>query len=158
MTAALSCKNEDHVGFEYTPGSVLMSIMNKNGFSKAPFDIMSGIVNMDGNGNMVVSYILMALLCFVILKFVQFLRCMFLYTHNVWHILATPVFSLRGVGSFSLENDVFRVCLDVKATLTGSFLTEVALIPNTYSNTRVIIFSSFSGWFLCMKLWIFNKD
>ena len=120
-----------------------------------PFDIMSGIVNMDGNGNMVVSYILMALLCFVILKFVQFLLCMFLYTHNVWHILATPVFSLRGVGSFSLENDVFRVCLVVKA---GSFLTEVALIPNTYSNTKVIIFSSFSGWFLCMELRIFNKD
>ena len=77
--------------------------------------------------------ILMALLCSDILIFkVHPVSPMYVPPHSQCMAYTTPVFSIRGVGNVSLESDVFRVCLDVKATLTGSFLTDTYIYLYMY--------------------------
>ena len=61
---------------------------------------------------------LMALLYSDILIFkVHSVSLIYVPLHSQCMAYATPVFSIRGLGSVSLESDVFIVCFDVKATL-----------------------------------------
>ena len=166
MTGAMSCKNEDHVGFKLTPGSVLI-ILGVLWIRMASLSLLlCKLLQISDLSHLILCPVLLTwmeiaswgsptligLLCSDILIFkVRPVSLIYVPpTHNVWHKLL-PFFSLHGVGSVSLESDDFIVCLDVKATLTGSFLTDLAifsLIPDTYGNTRVFVFSTSSGWFL----------